>query len=76
MRMLAAASGGEGHLGPLLPFVRAARDAGDDVLLVVPPGLADTARSTGCAVHVTDAPDAGRSATCGRRWRPAVGRRA
>ena len=58
MRMLAAASGGEGHLGPLLPFVRAARDAGDDVLLVVPPALEDTARSTGCAVHVTDAPDA------------------
>jgi UDP:flavonoid glycosyltransferase YjiC (YdhE family) len=42
MRILLAASGGEGHLGPLLPFAQAARDAGDEVLVVVPPEQAPT----------------------------------
>ncbi|OZF07432.1 hypothetical protein CH300_05650 [Rhodococcus sp. 15-1154-1] len=58
MRILVAASGGEGHLGPLLPFVDAAAEAGDDVTLVVPPGQVATARSTGADVRVVDAPPA------------------
>ena len=51
--MLVAASGGEGHLGPLLPFAAAARAAGDDVVLVVPPEQEATARSGGFAHELT-----------------------
>ncbi|SNT17643.1 glycosyltransferase [Rhodococcoides kyotonense] len=57
MRILVTACGGEGHLGPLLPFVSAARDRGDDVLLVVPPAQEDTARATGCRYETTGSPD-------------------
>lgn len=56
MRVLVAASGGEGHLGPLLPFVAAARDSGDVVELVVPPAQKVTAESTGAVVHLTGVP--------------------
>lgn len=54
MRILVAASGGEGHLGPLLPFVDAARRAGDEVALVVPPEQEATARATGAEYRLTD----------------------
>lgn len=58
MRILIAASGGEGHLGPLLPFVDAAAEAGDDVVLVVPPSQEDTARGTGVSYRITAEPSA------------------
>lgn len=42
MRVLAACSlGGAGHLTPLLPFLRAAANRGDSVLVVGPPALED-----------------------------------
>jgi UDP:flavonoid glycosyltransferase YjiC (YdhE family) len=42
MRVLAACSlGGAGHLGPLLPFLAAARRRGDDTLVIGPPALRD-----------------------------------
>jgi UDP:flavonoid glycosyltransferase YjiC (YdhE family) len=47
VRLLLAASGGEGHLGPLLPFAAAAEAAGDEVVLVVPPEQEETVRSGG-----------------------------
>ncbi|HVF05676.1 MAG TPA: glycosyltransferase [Frankiaceae bacterium] len=36
MRVLAASTGGVGHLGPLLPFVRGCAENGHDVLLAAP----------------------------------------
>jgi UDP:flavonoid glycosyltransferase YjiC (YdhE family) len=47
MRILVASGPGAGHALPLLPFVTALADRGDDVLLVVPPELEETARTTG-----------------------------
>lgn len=47
MRVLFAASGGEGHLAPLLPFARAAVDAGDEVRFVVPPEQVATVAAAG-----------------------------
>jgi UDP:flavonoid glycosyltransferase YjiC (YdhE family) len=42
MRVLAACSlGGAGHLGPLLPFLAAARRRGDETLIIGPPALRD-----------------------------------
>lgn len=57
MRVLLAASGGEGHLGPLLPFAAAATTAGDEVLLVVPPEQERTVRDTGSAYELTEGVD-------------------
>jgi UDP:flavonoid glycosyltransferase YjiC (YdhE family) len=48
MRVLAACSlGGAGHLGPLLPFLAAARRRGDETLVVGPPALRDMVRRAG-----------------------------
>src|SRR4051794_28951916 len=48
MRMLAACSlGGAGHFNPLLPFLRAARRRGDDVLVVGPPALREMVKAAG-----------------------------
>lgn len=42
VRVLGAVSlGGAGHLNPLVPFLQAARRAGDEVLVVGPPAMAD-----------------------------------
>jgi len=57
VRILLAASGGEGHLGPLLPFAAAAREAGDDVVAVVPPAQEATVRSAGLRYELTAAVD-------------------
>lgn len=56
VKILVAASGGEGHLGPLIPFVEAALEARDRVLLVVPPSQEESARATGAEYRVTAAP--------------------
>jgi hypothetical protein len=48
MRVLASCSlGGAGHLGPLLPFLGAARRRGDDALVVGPAALGDMAARAG-----------------------------
>jgi UDP:flavonoid glycosyltransferase YjiC (YdhE family) len=48
MRMLAACSlGGAGHFDPLVPFLRAARRRGDEVLTVGPPALREMVESAG-----------------------------
>jgi UDP-N-acetylglucosamine transferase subunit ALG13 len=58
MRLLAACSlGGAGHLNPLLPFLDAARSAGDDVLVIGPPALEAMVRGAGFAFHAGDEPE-------------------
>ena len=52
-----AASGGEGHLGPLLPFAVAAVEQGDEVLVVVPPEQADTVDGLGLPRRLTTGVD-------------------
>jgi UDP:flavonoid glycosyltransferase YjiC (YdhE family) len=48
MRMLAACSlGGAGHFNPLVPFLRAARRRGEEVLTVGPPALREMVESAG-----------------------------
>lgn len=48
MRVLVACSlGGAGHLRPLLPFLDAARDRGDDTLVVGPPAIRDMVERAG-----------------------------
>ena len=47
MRVLVASSGGAGHVTPTLPFAAACREAGHEVLLVGPPGLASVATQHG-----------------------------
>ncbi len=57
-RVLIAATGGAGHITPLLPFADAFARRGDDVLLIGPPSLADTVRDTGHRVRTGAAPPA------------------
>ena len=48
MRMLAACSlGGAGHFNPLVPFLRAARRRGEEVLTVGPPAVREMVESAG-----------------------------
>jgi UDP:flavonoid glycosyltransferase YjiC (YdhE family) len=48
MRILGACSlGGAGHFNPLVPFLRAARRRGDEVLTVGPPALREMVESAG-----------------------------
>ena len=48
MRILAACSlGGAGHFNPLVPFLRAARRRGDEVLTVGPPAVREMVESAG-----------------------------
>jgi UDP:flavonoid glycosyltransferase YjiC (YdhE family) len=50
MRVLASCSlGGAGHLGPLLPFLRAARRRGDETLVVGPAALREMVARAGVA---------------------------
>lgn len=58
MRVLVTSTAGEGHLGPLLPFVGALRARGDEVVMVVPPAAVDRARRTGAEVRVASEPPA------------------
>ena len=55
--MLAACSlGGAGHLQPLLPFLRAAREQGHETLVVAPPALAQMVEETGHAFEAGGEP--------------------
>src|SRR4051794_28599286 len=58
MRVLATSTAGSGHITPLLPVMDALVRKGDEVLLVVPPGLARMAEETGHPFRVGDDPPA------------------
>jgi len=61
MRALVTTTGGAGHLGPLLPFADAVRDAGGEVLLATRESMAAAAHATGYDVWTfADAPAAER----------------
>lgn len=57
MRVLVTSSAMAGHFGPLVPFIDALREAGDDVLLVVPEAAREPAEKTGVAVLIGGSPD-------------------
>ena len=58
MRVLITTTGSAGHLGPLIPFAEAIRDAGGDVLLATRDSTADQVRATGYDVRsFGEAPD-------------------
>src|SRR4051794_13434027 len=57
MRVLAACSlGGAGHLRPLVPLLDAARDRGDEVLVIGPPALTGLVEATGHPFVAGDEP--------------------
>ena len=57
MRVLATCSlGGAGHLQPLLPVLRAAREQGHETLVVGPPALAQMVEETGHRFEAGDEP--------------------
>ena len=58
MRVLVSSTAGAGHFNPLVPFVDAFARRGDDLLLVVPPGLEAAAEATGQPVRIGGAPPA------------------
>jgi UDP:flavonoid glycosyltransferase YjiC (YdhE family) len=47
MRILMTTNPGAGHVGPLVPFVNAFRDAGDTVLVAAPASARDTVKAAG-----------------------------
>lgn len=56
LRVLVASTGGAGHFTPMIPFVDACRRAGHEVLVVGPPGLAESAAAAGYAFRGGGAP--------------------
>jgi UDP:flavonoid glycosyltransferase YjiC (YdhE family) len=57
LRILAACSlGGAGHFNPLVPFLRAARGRGDEVVVVAPPALRGMVESVGFPFRAGDDP--------------------
>ena len=56
MRVLVTSTEGTGHLDPLLPFITALRERGDEVALLVPPGAVARARTTGAEVWTNPLP--------------------
>jgi UDP:flavonoid glycosyltransferase YjiC (YdhE family) len=59
MRILFTTKNGAGHFGPLIPFARAFRRAGHDVLVAAPRGAADMVRAEGLPLWTFDDPPAG-----------------
>ena len=57
MRLLLCSTGLAGHFNPLVPFIDAARDRGDEVFVVVPPSLAAEVQTLGVAHYLSDPPD-------------------
>ncbi len=47
MRILVSTTAGPGHFGPVVPFARACREAGHDVLVAAPRSFSDTVGSAG-----------------------------
>src|SRR6476646_3596908 len=59
MRILFTTKNGAGHFGPLIPFARAFRRAGHDVLVAAPRGAAGMVRAEGLPLWTFDDPPAG-----------------
>src|SRR4051795_8150899 len=69
MRVLFTTTGGAGHVGPLLPFVRALRAAGHEILVTVRRSNAATVVAAGLPVRdVDDAPPEPRAAVFAQVW--------
>ena len=67
MKILLCSTGLAGHFTPLMPFVHAARERGDDVFMVVPPTLASMVADLGVAHYLSDPPDPTKSKELWRR---------
>ncbi len=67
MRILLCSTGLAGHFNPLLPFVAAARERGDELFVVVPPGLAQEVAALGVDHYISDPPDPAKSKELWRR---------
>src|ERR1700689_5047502 len=67
MRLLLCSTGLAGHFNPLVPFIDAARDRGDEVFVVVPPSLAAEVQALGVAHYLSDPPDPTKSKDLWRR---------
>jgi UDP:flavonoid glycosyltransferase YjiC (YdhE family) len=67
MRLLVCSTGLAGHFNPLVPFVEAARERGDELFVVVPPSLAHEVDQLGVEHYISDPPDPARSKELWRR---------
>ena len=67
MRLLLCSTGLAGHFNPLLPFVAAARERGDELFVVVPPSLTKEVADLGVAHYICDPPDPEKSKELWRR---------
>jgi UDP:flavonoid glycosyltransferase YjiC (YdhE family) len=67
MRLLLCSTGLAGHFNPLVPFIEAARERGDELFAVVPPSLASDVQALGVAHYLSDPPDPVKSRDLWRR---------
>ncbi len=67
MRLLFCSTGLAGHFNPLVPFIDAAKERGDEVFVVVPPSLADEVDDLGVDHYLSDPPDPVKSKELWRR---------
>jgi UDP:flavonoid glycosyltransferase YjiC (YdhE family) len=67
MRLLLCSTGLAGHFNPLVPFVVASRERGDELFVVVPPSLAKEVDELGVAHYLSDPPDPTKSKDLWRR---------
>ncbi|WP_298445854.1 glycosyltransferase [Ferrimicrobium sp.] len=56
MRVLVSSTGGHGHFNPLLPFINASLQRGDEVLVIVPPVLRETVEKHGYSFRISEGP--------------------
>src|SRR5580698_1420247 len=67
MRLLICSTGLAGHFNPLVPFIEAARERGDELFVVVPPSLAKEVNDLGVTHYLSDPPDPTKSKDLWRR---------
>ena len=67
MRLLICSTGLAGHFNPLVPFIEAARERGDEPFVVVPPSLAKEVEALGVEHYLSDPPDPVKSKELWRR---------
>jgi UDP:flavonoid glycosyltransferase YjiC (YdhE family) len=67
MRILLCSTGLAGHFNPLVPFIEAARQRGDEIFVVVPPSLANEVQALGVDHYLSDPPDPTKSRELWRR---------
>jgi hypothetical protein len=67
MRLLICSTGLAGHFNPLVPFIHAARERGDELFVVVPPSLANEVDDLGVTHYLSDPPDPTKSKDLWRR---------